>query len=112
MAVSALATSSLKLDGVFLQLLQRDDLQRHSVGGLEHDLRGAAGSERLFPAVRTQAPAVAWLEAGEAVLAHRCREVVAVLLGESQELRRHDAANRVQPDIFATGVAAGIAVKA
>src|SRR6185503_4423304 len=111
-AASALATSSLKPDGVLLQVIERNDLQGHRMGGLEHHLGGAAGIERLLPARRAQAPAVARLEAGEAVLRHRRREVVAPGFREGEELRRHDDANRVQAHVLAAGVATGIAIEA
>src|SRR5690242_7605897 len=79
---------------------------------LENDLRGGAGVERLLPARRAQAPAVARLEAGEAVLWHRRGEIVAGGLREGEELGGHDDANRVQAVILAAGVAAGVAIEA
>src|SRR6185436_14031924 len=57
-AASAPVTSSLKPDGVLLQVVERDDVQGHGVRGLEHDLRRGAGLQRLFPAAGAQAPAV------------------------------------------------------
>src|SRR5262245_60817988 len=112
MAASASATSSLKPDGVLFQLVERDDVQGHSMGRLEHDLRGGTGVQRLLPARGAQAPAVAGLEAGEAVLRQRRREVVALRLGEVEELGGHDDANRVKAGILAAGIAAGIAIEA
>src|SRR6476661_5967444 len=108
MAASTPATSSLKPDGVLLELVQGHDLQGDGVRALEHDLRGGAGVERLLPAFRAQAPAVAGLQAGEAILRHRRREVVAAGPGESQESRCCDDANRVQPAVVAAGVAAAV----
>src|SRR5579883_29714 len=111
MAASAPATSSLKCDGVLLELVERDDLQGDGVGRLEHDLRRRAGIERLLPARGAEAPAVAGLQPGEAVLREGCAEVVAGLLRERQELRRHDAANRVQAKVLLAGVAAAVAIE-
>src|SRR5262245_54976972 len=112
MAASAPAISSLSLDSVLLQLLEGDDLQGHRVRGLEHDLRRAAGVERLLPALGAQAPAIARLQALEAELGHGRAEVVAARLGEGEELPRHHGTDRVQAGILAAGVAAAVAVEA
>src|SRR6266404_5310211 len=89
MAASAPAISSLKPNGVLLQLI-----------------------ERLLPAAGAQAPAVARFEPGEAVLRQGRAEVVAVRLGEGEELRRHDHTDGVQADILAAGIAASVTVEA
>jgi len=47
--------------GAGAELRERDDVERAFVRGLQHDGRGEAGVERLFPAQRAQAPLVARL---------------------------------------------------
>src|SRR5215212_3895646 len=111
MAASAPATSSLKPDGVLLQVVERDDVQGHGMRRLEHDLRGGAGFQRLLPAAGAQAPAVARLQPGEAVLRHRRREIVALSLGEGQELGRQDHTDRVQAEVLVPGIAAAVAIE-
>src|SRR5437868_5402830 len=111
MAASAPATSSLKFDGVFLQLVEGHDLQRYRMGRLENDLRRLAGVQRLLPASGAQAPTVAGLQPGEAELGHRRRQVVALALREGEELGGHDDANRVQAHVLAAGIAAGVAIE-
>jgi len=96
----------------FLQLLERHDLQGHRVGRLEHDLRCGVGVQRLLPACRAQAPAIARLQPGETVFRHGRGQVVAPGLGEGQELGRHDGANRVQAHVLAAGIAAAITIEA
>ena len=61
---------------VRLQLGEVDPLERAGVGGLEDDRRGDAALERLLPAARAQAPAVARLQARGSRRRHgsgRCR---------------------------------------
>src|SRR6185503_11982163 len=53
------ARRASRLDGVVLQHAQGDDGQGLLVGGFQHHLRGCAGVQRLLPARRAEAPAVA-----------------------------------------------------
>src|ERR1043165_9477906 len=112
MAAFAPVTSSLKPDGVLLEVFERHDVEGDGVRGLEHDLGRSAGIERLLPAAGAQAPAIARLEAGKAVLRHGSREVVALGLGEGEELGGHDHTDRMQADILAAGVAATVTIEA
>ena len=82
------------------------------MGRLQHDLRRDVGVEGLLPAAGAQAPAVARLQAGEAILRHWRTEIVAGGLREGEELGRHHDADRVEADILAAGVAATVAVEA
>src|SRR5690349_754853 len=95
----------------------RQDLDRHHVegtgmGGAENDLRGAAGLVGLEPARRAQAPAIACIQAGEAPVGTRGREVVADALREVEKLRSQDDANRVAAEILGAGGAAAVPVEA
>ena len=62
------------------------------------------------PACRAHAPLVAGAQAGEAVLRHRRRQVVAVGDGELQELVGDHAADDVEPGVVAAVLAAARAV--
>ena len=71
-----------------------------------------AGIDALQPAGGADAPAVAGLEAGEAVLRHGGGEIVAEALGGGEKLRRDDAADGVHAEIVRAGVAAAVAEEA
>ena len=58
--------------------------------------------QRLLPARRTQAPAVAGPQAGKAELRHRCRKIIAPGLGKLEKLGSHDGADRVAADVFSS----------
>src|ERR1700689_4880493 len=73
-AIFALASD---LHRVVLQHPERRDRQGLLVGRFQHHLRREAGVEGFLPARGAEAPAVAGLEAREAVLRHRGGEVVA-----------------------------------
>src|ERR1700738_3141366 len=105
------ARPSAQIDRVALQHLEGDDLQGRLVGCRQPDLGCLAGLERLFPALRAEAPAVARLEAGEAEFGHRGREIVAGRARERQEVGIDFCAHSVQPQIFGPGVAAAVAIK-
>ncbi len=49
-----------------MQLLHRDQLQDVVMGRLEDHARGAAGIQRFFPPIGTEAPLITGLEASEA----------------------------------------------
>ena len=100
------------LEGVLLQFVERHDAQRCRMGGFEHDLRGGVAVERFLPAGGAQAPAVAGLQAGKAILRQGGAEIVAVGLGKGQERRGRDHADRVQADILGAGIAAAVAIEA
>src|SRR5215472_1667148 len=82
------------------------------MGGAQRDAGRLTGSERLLPARRTEAPAVARLQAGKTPLRHRRREIVAARLGEGEEFRGHDDANRMAAGILRAGVATSVAEEA
>ena len=65
------------VDGVLAQRLDRHDLQRALVGGGQDDARGRARLVGLQPADGDDAPPVAGLQPGEAVLRARRGQVVA-----------------------------------
>ncbi len=80
--------------------------------GRQSYLRCHAGLERLLPPGRAQAPLVAVAQAGEAVLGHGRRQVVADRLGEFEELVGGYDAHHVQAGIIAPVLAAPGAVVA
>jgi len=97
---------------VALEVGERAVIERALVGGAQHDARRLARLERLGPARRAQAPAVAGLEAGEAELRHRRRQIVAGGFGEFEERGGGDDANRMAAAVIRAGVAAAVAVEA
>jgi hypothetical protein len=100
------------VDGVRFQVFEIAVRERGLVRGGQIHPRGKAGVERLLPAWRTETPAVAFAEAGEAVLQNRRREIVPRRLGELQKSRSHLDANRVRADVFRRGIAAAVAKEA
>jgi hypothetical protein len=99
-------------DGVLDQKLERNDLEGVFVGGFKHDGAGGPGSLDLEPAGGTDAPAVAWFEAGEAKLGHGGAEVVAQGLGSGKEWSVDDAADGVNAVVLRAGLAAAGAIEA
>ncbi len=79
---------------------------------LEHDRGGHARFERLLPASRNDAPAIARLQPGEHPLRLGRDEVVPTRHRELQELLGHDGAHDVEADVRALGVAVPVAVEA
>src|SRR5258708_19063407 len=102
-------TALTQIHGVALEVGERAIGQRALMRRAQHDARRQPGGERFLPARRAHAPAVAGLEAGEAVLRHRGGEVVAAGLGEFQEPRRRHDADGVAAAARRTGVAATVA---
>src|SRR5213082_2743472 len=102
---------STQVDRVFLQQIERHDLQRRLMRAHKLHLGRLAGVKGLLPARRAQAPAIAGLEAREADLRHRGREIVAGRLRENEELGIDMRADRVHAKIVGAGVAAAGAVK-
>jgi hypothetical protein len=98
-------------DGVLDQQLKRNDLEGVFVGGFEDDRAGGPGLLDLQPASGTDAPAIAWLEAGETELRHGGAEVVAQGLGGFKEWSVDDAADGVDAMVFGARLAAARAVK-
>src|SRR5262249_25400908 len=101
-----------KIDGVALQVLKRDDLERRLMGRCENDTRCAACLQRLAPARGAQAPAVAGLEPRKAKVELRRRQIVAARFGKFEELCRYLDDHRMQPEILRTGMTAPGAKKA
>ena len=106
---------SVKLGGnhsVLNQEIERDDLKRVLVRGFEDDRAAGASLLDFQPASSTDAPAIARLQAGEAVLRHRGGEIIAECFGRGQEWGVDDAADRVDAEVFRPGLAAAGAIKA
>ena len=92
-----------------LEVGQRGHVEGASVRRVQPHLRRASGAARLLPAADTEAPRVAGLQAGEAVLGRGGGEVVPARGGELEELPRHYGADRVRAAITGVGAAAAIA---
>src|ERR1700748_491653 len=106
---------SVKLAGddrVLNQKLERDDFESVFVSCFEDDGAGGASLLHLKPASGTDAPAVAWFQAGKAELRHRSAEVIAERLGGFKKGSVDDAADGVDTEIVRSGFAAAGAVKA
>jgi hypothetical protein len=99
-------------DGVLEEDIEGDDIEGVLVGGFEDDGAGSAGALDLEPSGGADAPAVACLEAGKAVLGHGRGEIVAETGGLGQEGVGDDAADGVHAEIVRAGVAAAIAEEA
>ena len=100
------------LEGVRLQIFQRDKLERVKMRGFEDDLRSHARIERLDPASDAEAPAVARRQSRKIVMRHGRGEVIALRAAEGEKFGgRHDA-DGVQSLVVGTGAAIAVAVKA
>src|SRR5690606_11917184 len=106
------AGASAQINREFLEIGELAVVERAFVRGGEDDARRGAGLERLLPARRAEAPAVAGPEAREAVFRHRRGEIVSGARAEGEELGRHQRADRMRSHIFAVGVAAAVAEEA
>jgi hypothetical protein len=102
----------LRNDGVLQEDFEGDDFERGLVRGLEDDGAGRAVALHLEPTGGADAPAVAGLQAGKAVLRHGGGEIVAEALGGSEELGGDDAADGVDAEVVGAGGAATVAVEA
>ena len=100
------------IDSVLAQRLDRDDPQCRGVRGGEHHRRCGAVTVGVEPPRCADAPAVAGLEAGKAVLRHRCHEVVAASELMLEELRGHHSAHRVGAQVIRARRAAAVAIEA
>ena len=94
--------------GVRLELGERDELERGGVRRLEDDGRSDARLERLLPARRDDAPAVAGPQAGEHPLRLRRDEVVPGRDRELEELLGHHRADDVEAEVRAGRVAVAV----
>ena len=94
------AHRSGQVDGVALEVLERDDLQRRGMGRPQHHPRRHARLQRLLPARGAQAPPIAGAQPRKAELLARGRQVVASRAGEIQELPRHAGAYGVTAEIL------------
>src|SRR3954452_15035165 len=94
------------------QRLERYDVERALVRRGEDDVGRRAVAVGSQPVDRGHAPAVARLEAGEAVRGHGRAQVVADLALVLQELRRDDRAEGVAAAVVGPRAAAAVAVEA
>jgi len=99
-------------DGELEQNLKGDDVEGGLVGGLQDDGAAGSGAMHVQPACRADTPAVAGAQAGKAELRHGRGEVITQARGDLEELRRHDAADRVHAEVVNAGVAAAVAIEA
>jgi hypothetical protein len=97
---------------VLLERGERNDLKRPLMGGRQHYVGGRAVFVRPQPVQRGHAPAVARLEAREAVQRHRAHQVVADSTLVLQKSGRHHRADCVAPPILGTRTTAPVTEKA
>ena len=99
-------------DSVLDEEFERNDLQGVLMGSFKDDRAASARLLDLQPARGADAPAVAGLEAGEAVLRQGSGEVVAEGFRGVEERPVDDAADGVDAKVFRAGVAAASTVEA
>jgi hypothetical protein len=92
-----------------LQLLERDEIERTLVRGLQKNRGRDSGVKCFSPAHGAQAPAVIGFQAMKAVLWPWRHQVIATHLRELQKLSRHARADHVRARIVFAGVATTIA---
>src|SRR5882724_4959160 len=103
---------SAQIDRVFLQQIERYDLQRRLMRPGQADLRRLAGIEGFLPARGAQAPAIAGLQAGKAGGWHRGRQIVAGGPGKGEELGVDPGAYGMDAEILGPSLAAAGAIEA
>src|SRR5437868_14438004 len=101
--------ASAQIDGVALEIGEAAIGERPLMRRAQHDTRRQPGLERLLPAWRAEAPAIARLQPREAVIRHRRREIVAARLGVVEEADGGDDAHRMAAAIGRAGIAAAVA---
>lgn len=79
--------------------------------GVQQDLRGHVGVERLLPARGAKAPPIAGLQTGKFELRARGREVVSLRKGKRQEFLSHDRADGVDTEVAGAGMAKSVPVE-
>src|SRR5947207_12726529 len=97
---------SAEVDRIPLQKLERDDFQRCFMGCREPHLWSLACLKRLLPALGTETPAIAGLEAGKAEFGHRGGQIIAGRLREGEKIGIDPGADRMHPEILGSGIAA------
>ena len=101
-----------QIDREFFQVRQRTVSECAFVGGPQHDTRRSIGLERFLPTWSAKAPSVAGIKPRKAKFWHGRRQIVAARFRVFKKFSRHDDANRVTADIFLSGVATAITIKA
>jgi len=99
-------------DGVLDEKFEGDDLKGIFVGGFEEDGAGCSCLLDLKPASGADAPSIAGLKSGKAVLRHRGGEVVAKGFAGGEKVGIDDAADGVDTEVAGAGVAAAVAIEA
>lgn len=97
------------VDRVLLQSIERDDLERPLMRGLEYDIGRRAIHMRSKPVRCGHTPAITRDEPREPILRHRRDQVVADAVLMFEELRGDNRADRVAAGILGTRVTAPIA---
>ena len=97
---------------MLLERFERHDVEGAFVGGREDHVGGRAVLVGAKPVGGGHAPAVAGVEAGEAVLGHRGAEVVADGTLVLEELGGHHGADGVAAAVVGTGSTASVPVEA
>jgi len=103
--------SDFLFQGMRLEILQGDELQRRDVAGGKQHRRSHPRLQRIGPTGHAKAPAVPRLQSGEIILRHRRRKIVALPPAIGQELGGHLHADRMEAVIAGTGAAITVSVK-
>lgn len=98
-------------NGVLNEKFKRYDFQGVLMRRLKDDRARCTRLWNREPARRADAPAIAWLEAFKSILRHRRNQVIAQRTRRFKEGLVNDAADRVDPDVVRTRIAAAIAIK-
>jgi len=99
------------IDRVRLQHGQVDHVQRTGISGRQDNRRGDSRGVRLKPAIDNNTPSVAGPKTREAVLGHRCDQVVSHAQLMLQKFSRHHRAHQMNGPTWAKA-ATTIAVEA
>jgi hypothetical protein len=109
--IDSTPATSIEIERVPAQVRKRNDRERFLVRGFQHDRWRNAGVERLAPASRAHAPAVARPQSGKLRVGNGRDEIVAACALEIEKLARHPRADDMNADVFGGGIAASVAIE-
>jgi hypothetical protein len=103
--------TSRQIDRKSFEIAQRAISQRRLMRGAQDDARRMVRFQRLLPALRAEAPAVAGLQPGKADFRNRRRQIIAARFGKYKKGIGHDRADCMIADVIPASVATAVPIK-
>ena len=105
MGLAAETSGNGGLEGVRLEFIQSNELQRGNVCRFEDDLGGLIRLVGFFPPCDAKTPAITRLQAGKTPFGFGSAQVVSAHFGKGEEFIGHHRADQMQSDIPWPGIA-------